>query len=83
MAAVDGFTEKVQKSQGEMVCMILMTNLRRAAHESGIGWGRRSKEIVAYGKPGCCCRTFKEFLNDPKIKAMFDYKLEYMIMNWV
>lgn len=69
-------------SEGQIVCMILLRNLRRAAYESGVGWGCRSSEVVAYGKLGCCCRTFREFLRDPIIKEMFDYELESMLMYW-
>ena len=67
----------------ETVCHVFMENLQKWAAETKVEWGMKSEQIVAYGKIGCTCKVFREYLKDPAMThSKFNHHIAYMIMSW-
>ena len=75
--------EIAERSIKERVCLAFMEHLRRYATENTDHWGCKSGQVVAFGKLGCCCKTFTEFMKDPAVVRKFDYELEVMLTEWL
>ncbi|KAG0596088.1 hypothetical protein M758_UG223300 [Ceratodon purpureus] len=65
-----------QWSKGEEVCRIYLEHVRERGVLSPLELGERNKEVLAYGRIGVTCRTFRPFVYDPAIKHNFVYDLE-------
>ena len=75
--------EDAEWSVGERVCLVFMEHIGKYATENEAVWGEKSEQIVAFGKLGCCCKIFREYMNDPAVRRKFDYELESMLAWWM
>ena len=64
---------------GEQVCLAFMEHLKGTASGVGIEIGSRTNEVVAFGKMGVTCKTFRAYLKDPVVANTFDYEIETML----
>lgn len=66
-------------TKGERACLAFLEHLKRTAVHYGIELGTRTNEVIAYGKIGLTCKSFRPYVKDPEVVNVFSYEVEIFL----